>query len=177
MKKLLLAAAIIFCAVGLAQAVVIDDFTQDRNFQVGLGTSTYPATLTDFRNDGTGSHIIGGRCDITLNIYAGDGGGVNPYLNFFQGSEAYESLCWNDETEEFDLPCTVPAYPANVSYNSNFFSSGDWTLEYGKNADLNANFVCPGADNIKIDFDGDMYGGGGGCANPDPTVDVRDRFR
>ena len=157
MKKLLLAAAIIFCAAGLAQAVVIDDFTQDRNFQVGLGTSTYPAVLTDFRNDATNNHIIGGRCDITLNIDAGLLG--SPYLNFFQGSEAYESLCWNDITEEFDLPCTVPAYPPNASYNSGFGNRALWTMEYGKNANLNADLLTEGGTKLQLEISGDLYSG------------------
>jgi hypothetical protein len=172
MKKLLIAAAIIFCATGLAQATVIDDFTQDRSFDMGRGTLTYPATLTDSRIDTTNTHIIGGRCDITLNLYAGDG--FNPDLNFFVGSEAYESICY-DYDENYDPinphPCTIPAYPAAVSYNSNFSSSGDWTLEYGKSADLNKNLTCTGVNAIKIDFDGDMYGGGSAssCSNPDPV--------
>ncbi len=82
MKKLLLAAAIIFCAAGFAQAVVIDDFTQDRLFRIETST-------TDFRTDVTKTHIIGGRCDITFNIYAGVG---STSLVFFTGSEAQKAL-------------------------------------------------------------------------------------
>jgi hypothetical protein len=160
-KKLLLAAAIIFCAVGLAQAVIIDDFTQDRNFRNETST-------TALRTDATKAHIIGGRCDITFNIYAGGGG--NPSLVFFMGSESYEGTCYTcDDFDCYPYSCTIPAYPAAVSYNSDFSSSGDWTLEYGKSVDLNANLTCAGTDRIKIDFDGDMYGGGGlgTCSNPD----------
>ena len=165
MKKILLAAAIIFCAAGLAQAVVIDDFTQDRNLSVGRGLTAYPATLTDSRIDATNTHIIGERCDITFIVNAGNGSipapSTNPYLNYFIGSEAYEGICWDfDENwNYYSYPCPVPAYPASASYNSDFGCRALWTMEYGKNANINANLLAVGGTKIQIEVKGDLYSG------------------
>ena len=165
MKKLLLAAAIIFCAAGLAQAVVIDDFTQDRNVTLGRGLTAYPATLTDFRS-GTIQHIIGGRCDITFYVNAGDGGfyngnpvsSTNPYLNYFIGSESYEGECcdFDDNFNWICSPCTIPAYPAVASYNSNYGCRALWTMEYGKNANLNADLLTGSGTKIQLEILGDL---------------------
>ena len=138
MKKLLLAAAIIFCAAGLAQAVVIDDFSQDREFYVGDGIAP-PVILTDYRT-GTNDHIIGGRCDITFDKRAGNRS--NPALGYFIGG-TYDNIY----------------YPPYASYNSYFGSRALWNMEYGKNADLNANLLSANGTKFEIEVSGDLYSG------------------
>jgi hypothetical protein len=138
MKKFLIAAAIIFCAAGLAQAIVIDDFSQDRDFYVGDGIAP-PVILTDYRT-GTNDHIIGGRCDITFDKRAGNRS--NPALGYFTGG-TYDNIY----------------YPPYASYNSYFGSRALWNMEYGKNADLNANLLSDNGTKFEIEVSGDLYSG------------------
>jgi hypothetical protein len=150
MKKLLLTICLIILFAGVSQAIVIDDFSQDRDFNVGYGIAP-PVILNDSRT-GTSEHIIGGRCDITFDKRAGSSS--NPSLGYSIGG-TYDNIY----------------YPPCASYNSFFSSRALWKMEYGKNADLNANLLSGNGTKFEIEVQGDLYGGGAKtlCSNPDPV--------
>jgi hypothetical protein len=133
MKKFLIAAVIILCTTALSQAeIIIDDFTQDREFTIGPGTNP-TGDLTNSRV-GTNAHIIGGRCDITFNRSSGPRSLVNYYL--VSGSLPAEGL-----------------YSSDVGTG---YQVGYWRMEYGKNANLNAD-LSYGASSIDVQIiDSDM---------------------
>jgi hypothetical protein len=140
---------------GTAQAIVIDDFTEDTTHPDGwfcLSSLSPPEILTEVRL-GASQHLIGGRCDIEFNVTAGNPSLDNPMVCYDKGGCDPDYGCWQ----------------ANASYSSFFGDTADWVMEYGKEADLNANLTDCYAKSINIDFDGDMYAGGSGCSNPDPT--------
>ena len=108
MKKICIILGMLIALPTFALATTIDDFTQDRNFNIGRDTSiTYPAQYTESRTDASEAHIIGGRCDITLNIYSGDGG-YNPYLGFYIGNPEYPEY---PLSPEYPLKPLIPLYP------------------------------------------------------------------
>jgi hypothetical protein len=127
MKKLLIAAVIIICTTGLSHAVMIDDFTDDPK---NVGQVTAPAIVTAVR---TGSNIIGGTCDITYDKKAGSSQ-ASTYLE-------YSNMTYN-------------GYTGLAIYNADIFGKAIWTMEYGKNSDLNANLTAGGASSINIDLIG-----------------------
>jgi hypothetical protein len=150
MKKLLLTIFLIILFAGVSQAIVIDDFSQDRDFNVGYGIAP-PVILNDSRT-GTSEHIIGGRCDIIFDKRAGSTS--NPSLGYSIGG-TYDNIY----------------YPPCASYNSFFNSRALWKMEYGKNADLNADLLSGNGTKFEIEIQGDLYGGGAKtlCSNPDPV--------
>jgi hypothetical protein len=150
MKKLLLTIFFIILFAGVSQAIVIDDFSQDRDFNVGYGIAP-PVILNDSRT-GTSEHIIGGRCDIIFDKRAGSTS--NPSLGYSIGG-TYDNIY----------------YPPCASYNSFFNSRALWKMEYGKNADLNADLLSGDGTKFEIEIQGDLYGGGAKtlCSNPDPV--------
>jgi hypothetical protein len=149
MKKLLLTVFLLILSTGLSQAIIIDDFTEDTNHTEGwfcLSSPELPQVLTDFRL-GTSQHIIGGRCDITLDVTT-------------LGLPESPMVC-------YDIGGV--SYPAYATYDSFFDDRAVWSMEYGKQSDLNANLTCGDATSIKIDFNGDMDGNPT-PENPNPPI-------
>jgi hypothetical protein len=154
MKKLLLTVFVLIFSTGLSQAIIIDDFTEDTNHTEGwfcLSSPELPQVLTDFRT-GTAQHIIGGRCDITLDVTA-------------LGLPESPMVCYDVGGCDPDFGC----WPANATYDSFFDDRAVWSMEYGKQSDLNANLTCGDATSIKIDFNGDMDGNPT-PENPNPPI-------
>jgi len=129
MKKFLIAAAIIFCAAGIAQAtIIIDDFTKNGtpNNDLTIGPGTNPTGDLTAARTGPTANIMGGTCDITFNRSAGNSS-VSYYVT---GAPPYYA--------EYSS-----AYTAN--------EVGYWRMEYGKSANLNAD-LSYGASAIQVDI-------------------------
>jgi hypothetical protein len=127
----------VFLMAGTAQAVVIDDFTEDSDYCLPNGTP--PVVKTDVRT-GTNQHIIGGQCDITFDKRT--------------GTTSAPSVCF------VSAGCNPPTYcwPANGQYASGSYTQkAVWGMEYGKQANLNADFIKGGGTSIRIEVSGDIY--------------------
>ena len=129
MKKFLIAAVIIFCATGLAQAtIIIDDFTKNGtpNNDLTIGPGTNPTGDLTATRTGPTANIMGGTCNITFNRSTGNSS-VSYYVT---GAPPYYA--------EYSS-----AYTAN--------EVGYWRMEYGKSANLNAD-LSYGASAIQVDI-------------------------
>jgi len=129
MKKFLIAAVIILCATGIAQAtIIIDDFTKNGtpNNDITIGPGTNPTGDLTAARTGPSANIMGGTCDITFNRSTGNSS-VSYYVT---GAPPYYA--------EYSS-----AYTAN--------EVGYWRMEYGKSANLNAD-LSYGASAIQVDI-------------------------
>jgi len=152
MKKILVVAAFIFCAAGLAQAVLIDDFTDintGSSYYICYGTYCmleYPAavgTKTDVRN---GANIIGGVCNLTWTVTAKSG--------TFMPVMAVDP---NEVCVKLDGSSNcIESRTGVITYASGISARASYTLEYGKNANLNADFLTGSGTLIEIEEYGDM---------------------
>lgn len=111
-----------------AQAVIIDDF-QFGTYTLGREGFPMPYTVSDTQIDASGTHILGGQRDVTLEKISG--GGTQPYTAMILGFGA--------------------------TYNSAFNCTAFWTIEYGLGGDLNADLTDNGGTALIIDvIGGDM---------------------
>jgi hypothetical protein len=131
MKKFLIAAVIILCATGIAQAtIIIDDFTKNGtpNNDLTIGPGTNPSGDLTAARTGPTANIMGGTCDITFNRSTG-----NSSVTYYVGTG------------------TPPFYGAEYSSAFSTNEVGYWRMEYGKSTNLNAD-LSYGASAIQVDI-------------------------